>query len=623
MSRALQNLQTKLDQTSKPRERVKLMNDMAFEVRDNDPAMLQELSQEAIELAQESHYLLGEGYAYAHLGYYHSLLGDREPAQSALEHAQKIMQQVDDGQGLALTHLYFGFLHYGMGEINEALDEVAQSMKYTQGPTSLVRAWCLYLLGIFYNNLKDPEKALQYLNQAKPIFDHHENEHGQGRILNGMAQVYLAKGKLEEAQKHGMLSLKIHRSSGYAIGVARSMHDLGVIALTEKAYDDARYYLTKSLEIRRDSQNYAGTISALVDLGNVAFAAGNLEESITYAEEALDLAKAKDAKARMDPIIRLLVQCYTALGKMDEAMALYESLFTLGSANATHEARSRIAEVEKRFQAEKRKQEAEIYRLKNVALKKAHVEIQDSMHYARRMQQVFLPNPERLARYFPKSFAWFQPREVLSGDFYWLARDPQYYWFAVADGTGRGVPSVMLSSVVIHALHFLLSEENKDQPAEILQSLHEILYTQFNKEKGGKLADHVDIALCRFQPESKELLVSAASLTPILIRNGQMEEMRAVRRTLGDSPTPVDCNTHTTTVGSGDRLYLVTDGISNQFGGPDGKQKLMKKGLREFIQNMQEEPMEAQQKLLAKQFRAWRGVQRQIDDICAVGLEFE
>lgn len=621
MSKLLQTLQTQLDKTSKIRERIDLMNDMAFEVRDNDPSMLKEISEEALDHARQEHYLNGEGYARAHLGYYHCIQGDREPAQQNLDAAQKIMLQMGDNEGLALTHLYYGFLHSGLGNLNQALEEVGQAMRYTQGPTSVIRGWCLYLLGVFYCELKEFEKSLQYLSQAIPIFESRNHEHGLGRTFNGMSKVFLETKKLEKAQEMAIHSLKIHRSSGYAIGVARSYHDLGVIALEEKAFEDARYYLNKSLEIRRESENYAGIISTLTDLSQVYFAEGHYPRVLTQANEALELAKKKEAKGKMDKIIRLLVQCYTAMGMLDEAIAQYQSLFELGTTNNTQEAKTRISEIESKFQAEKRKQEAEIYRLKNVALKKAYEEIQDSLHYARRMQEVFLPYQERFQEHFPQSFIYFQPREVLSGDFYWLTTLQNQTWLAVADGTGRGVPSAMFSSVIIHALHYLLHDEGKLEPHTILERLHELVYSQFNKEKGGKGADHVAITLCKYSADTQELAVAGADQTLYLARNSNIEEVRSIKTALGDSATPIGFQTKTISLTQGDRIYLVTDGLSNQFGGKDGL-RLMKKGVRELLFELQLLPMNAQKKELNRLFREWKGVQRQVDDICLVGIEF-
>ncbi|HAA21268.1 MAG TPA: hypothetical protein DCP28_21815 [Cytophagales bacterium] len=621
MSKLLQTLQTQLDQTTKPRERVNLMNDMAFEVRDNDPAMLREIAEEALNLAQEEHYLHGEGYARAHLGYYFSIQGDRETAHQQLESAQKIMLQMGENEGVALTHLYYGFLYWDLGDLNQALEEVGQAMKYTQGPTSIIRGWCLYLLGVFYIDLKNYDKAVQYLQQAVPVFESQEHEHGLGRTFNAMSKVYLDTKKLDKAQEYGMLSRKVHRSSGYAVGVARSYHDLGVIALEEKAYEEARYFLNKSLEIRRDSENFSGIISTLTDLGQVYFAEGHYQSVIQQAQEALSLAKEKEAKGKMDRIIRLLVQCYTAMGMLDEAVAQYESLFEIGTTNETQTAKTRITEIENKFQAEKRKQEAEIYRLKNVALKKAYEEIQDSLHYARRMQEVFLPSDDRLKRMFPNSFSWFQPREVLSGDFFWLATTQEHTWFAVADSTGRGVPSAMFSSVIIHALHYLLYEERHSQPHELIQALHEILYVQFNKEKGGKGADHVAISICKYHPESQKLAFSSADQSVFYVKGDEVVEYRSHRHPLGDSAEAITATTEVLTVNPNDRLYLITDGLANQFGGEEGH-RLMKKGVKEMILSLQKDPMNLQGKELNKLFRSWKGMQRQVDDICALGIEF-
>ena len=621
MSRLLQKLQTELDQTSKETERIDLMNQMAFEMRDNDPGMLREIAEDALNLSRDKHYLRGEGFALAHLGYYYSLQGKTDDAQTHLEAAQKIMLQMGENEGVALTHLYFGMLYFEQGSLNKALDEVDLAIKNTQGPTSVIRAWCLYLLGVINIELKAHDKALHYLQQATPVFDGRDNEHGLGRSYNAMSRGYLETKQLAKAQEYGLLSLKIHRSSGYAVGVARSFHDLGVIALEEKAFEEARYYLTRSLDIRRESENFSGIISTLTDLSQVYFAEGHYQKVIKQAEEALALAKAREAKGKMDRIIRILVQCYTAMGMLDEAVAQYESLFEIGAAEDNKDAKARIGEIESKFEAEKRKQDAEIYRLKNVALKKAYEEIQDSLHYARRMQEVFLPSNERVKSLFPKSFTWFQPREVLSGDFHWLATTPTHTWFAVADSTGRGVPSAMFSSVIIHGLHILLYEQKHESPANLLKDLHEILYRQFNKEKGGKGVDHLAISLCKYDAEKGELTFASANQSLFYMHQGTLDEIRGGKVPLGNAEAPYDYQDEVLQLASGDRLYLITDGLSNQFGG-DKNQRLMKKGLREILQGIQDQPMEYQDKALNQAFRNWKGVQRQVDDICAMGIEF-
>jgi len=273
-----------------------------------------------------------------------------------------------------------------------------------------------------------------------------------------------------------------------------------------------------------------------------------------------------------------------------------------------------------------------------------HKEITDSIHYAKRIQQSILPTDEMINKTLKDNFLLYLPKDVVSGDFYWLEKAPlnlpkgeefsspkvesEGAFIAVADCTGHGVPGAMVSVVCSNALSKALLEEGITDTGKLLTRVREIVIERF--AKSGGVRDGMDIALCslRFdvqglmltESETVALLQYSGANRPLLIvRKGELIKIKPDKQPIGKFFEDRPFTTHEIPLQKNDMVYLFSDGYADQFGGKSGK-KFMTKQLYNLLLNIAEKPMKEQKEILHQTLIAWQGNYIQVDDICVFGV---
>jgi len=281
------------------------------------------------------------------------------------------------------------------------------------------------------------------------------------------------------------------------------------------------------------------------------------------------------------------------------------------------------------------KQEAEKQR---DVIEEAHTEIKDSIQYAKRIQSAILPPSKLFKTYLPNSFVLYQPKDVVAGDFYWLEKRDDKVLFAAADCTGHGVPGAMVSVVCNNALNRSVREYGETDPAKILDQTRDIVIEEFEKSDED-VKDGMDIALCTLKDMRLEY---AGAHNPLwIIRKGEITEselgsperakvhkfdehyfaeIKADKQPIGKYDQPTSYTMHAISLKTGDRIYIFSDGLADQFGGELGK-KLKTINVKRFLISIQNHNMEDQATLLEKHFKEWKGDLQQVDDVCFIGVE--
>ena len=268
-------------------------------------------------------------------------------------------------------------------------------------------------------------------------------------------------------------------------------------------------------------------------------------------------------------------------------------------------------------------QNAQIEKQKNELIKK-NIKITDSIDYAKQIQDAFLPSPEQLKQAFPESFVLFKPKDIVSGDFYWLHTRTDKIVFAVADCTGHGVPGAFMSLISINLLNEIMDRKLTTVPARILELLKEQIITSFKQKKGEeKRQNGLDIALCSYDPDTREFSYAGAKNSLYLFRNNTFTEIKADKYTLGMfyEQEHNRFTNHSMVLEKGDVIYLFSDGFADQKGGPSGK-KYYYHPFQELCMRIHQLDMKEQKAALEKEIDAWKGNHEQIDDILIMGIRF-
>lgn len=243
-------------------------------------------------------------------------------------------------------------------------------------------------------------------------------------------------------------------------------------------------------------------------------------------------------------------------------------------------------------------------------------EITDSINYAKKIQYTLLAHDAFLIENMPQHFVYFQPKDIVSGDFYWATSRDNKFYLAVCDSTGHGVPGAFMSLLNIGFLSEAINEKQIYKPNEVFDFVRERLTTSISKD-GQK--DGFDGILICIDKTTNTITYSAANNKPVLINTNVLTEAACDKMPVGVGEKKEDFKLHTLTAKKGNMLYLYTDGYADQFGGPKGK-KFKYKQLNEQLLASSNLPMHEQKQQLETIFENWRGDIEQTDDVCVIGI---
>lgn len=278
----------------------------------------------------------------------------------------------------------------------------------------------------------------------------------------------------------------------------------------------------------------------------------------------------------------------------------------------------------------------------NKEIMEKNKKIQDSLLYAKRIQAAILPPEKILNSTFNNNFVLFRPKDIVSGDFYWLEDIDDRIYFSVVDCTGHGVPGAFMSIIGYNSLNKILKELNIREPNAILDHLNELVNETLRTEgKFGDVNDGMDLALCSINKECNEIEFAGAynplyivrekgeivyqddkELKPVLESNDFcLYEIKATKQPIGGSfRRRKKYKLHKIKLQQNDRLYVFSDGYVDQFGGGHDREKMKAKRFKEILMAIQDKPMHIQRNILDDKLEEWRGEIEQMDDICIFGI---
>jgi serine phosphatase RsbU (regulator of sigma subunit) len=261
----------------------------------------------------------------------------------------------------------------------------------------------------------------------------------------------------------------------------------------------------------------------------------------------------------------------------------------------------------------------------NVELGIAYQHISSSINYAKTIQDAMLPDPTVLINCFPESFILFKPRDIISGDFYWLNEEKKTFYVAAADCTGHGVPGALLSMIGIEKLNNIVLEHK--EPADMLTQLNKrITFALGQSEHLANSNDGMDIAICSIDKQNRNLNFSGAYRPLWIIRKNQeeIEVIKGTRKAIGGMVSHL-CNnfeSHKIKLQHGDTIYLFSDGYSDLFGG-EYNRKLTIKGFKQLLISIQNKTMNQQSNVLSNFIDEWKQNLKQTDDILVIGIRVD
>ncbi|MCB8994592.1 MAG: SpoIIE family protein phosphatase [Bacteroidales bacterium] len=267
----------------------------------------------------------------------------------------------------------------------------------------------------------------------------------------------------------------------------------------------------------------------------------------------------------------------------------------------------------------------------NKSLQKAYHEIEeqkkhieDSIHYARRIQNAILPPDDFVSNLLPDSFVLYKPKDIVSGDFYWMAHKDGRAIVAAVDCTGHGVPGAFMSIVGNNQLNFAINVKNVIRPDDILNALNEGVTKSLRQTRlSSSVKDGMDIALITIDYKNAKLNYAGGYNPCFIIRDNELIVLKADKFPIGGymGEKLRNFTNNEMDLKKGDVIYLFSDGYADQFGGEDDSKFLIKR-FRDLLLKIHNEPMNEQKDILNQIHEDWRGDSVQIDDILVIGIRF-
>ncbi len=246
-------------------------------------------------------------------------------------------------------------------------------------------------------------------------------------------------------------------------------------------------------------------------------------------------------------------------------------------------------------------------------------QVTDSIKYAKKLQEAILPSKETVINLLPDSFILYQPKDIVSGDFYWVEEKYNKTYFAAVDCTGHGVPGAFMSIVGRNLLKQILSDLKQPHPSDILNELSKGIAETLNT-KDSHSKDGMDLALCCIDYSNSTIEFAGAINELYLVRDGVLQMFQGDKNYIGTMENGFTTYTnHHLAVQKNDCIYIFTDGFRDQFGGVKGK-KFMRKRFDEMIISNSHLPMQEQCRTFTKKFRNWMGIEEQVDDVLMIGV---
>jgi serine phosphatase RsbU (regulator of sigma subunit) len=492
-----------------------------------------------------------------------------------------------------------------------------------------------------------------------------------------LAEIYSKRKKKQECLDNYRKALFYNKLSGKAFNEPLILGNMGISFSEFGELDSALEVQKKALNLRIKFHNKEGEMFSYITLAELSLLRKEYKKSLEWSKKATPISSA-GFHSYDNSLYMVLYQAYDSIKDFKDAFIYSEKYHAFVDSIAKLNKASDIKQMVQKQEEEKREtlrvseekvrtglHEAELKRqhlFRNLAIlililvsvasifvfrsylgkRKAnetlskqrdeiqiqkHIvdeknrEIVDSIQYAKRIQSVLLPSEKDMDAALPNNFVLFQPKDIVSGDFYWLSHREDCVLLAIADCTGHGVPGAFMSMLGTALLNEIVNEKKVHEPADILDLLRiKIIEALKQKGESGENQDGMDICMLKMDKRFTKVTYAGANNSIYIFRDKVLTEYKADKQPIGITGGPVRQFTqHDISVLPGDIIYAFTDGFADQFGGPKGK-KFKYKQLEEQLLAISSNEMSAQRQQLFSSFQNWKGNLEQVDDVTVIGI---
>jgi len=581
--------------------------------------------------------------------YYHE--GNYKKALKYYLISLEIDESLNEQKGMATSYNNVGLIYWAQNDLDKAQDYFQKAVIiYAQlkDKKGLGGAYS-NIGGIAYYKGK-PDVAVLYFKKSYDFYKEINYKTGCATTLTNISEILIEQKKHNEASRYIDEAIAIHQELGN-----KSDMTYGLLASAKNYFDQKQYQ--KSIEKLNETIVLAKDINAQKQLSQAYLMMANLyaemnnykqayehhqnytavKDSMFTKESAAQIAEMNtkydtDKKNKEIELLKKeseIQQLNQEADKNRNAMIrnslIAGCLFVLillvvlyNRNQVKQKANTALAEKNKNIEEQKGQIE-----LQHAQLEHKNKEITDSIKYAKHLQLAILPPDNQVKQLLPDSFILYKPKDIVSGDFYWVEEWGDKVLVAAADCTGHGVPGAFMSIVGNNLLQQAVSVFGLTKPALILNNVNKNISRMLHQsEDTASVKDGMDIALVSILKGSNKIEYSGAFNPLWIISDGQLKEVAPNKHPVGAfvGEELKQFTNHEIELKKGDTIYIFTDGYADQFGGPKGK-KFKYSQLKEILLTINNLSMAEQKQLLNEQIELWKGNIEQLDDILIIGIK--
>ncbi|RPH31450.1 MAG: hypothetical protein EHM93_13615 [Bacteroidales bacterium] len=578
-----------------------------------------------------------------------------------LNKADSIIKVIDNKSIIPYIHKTRGSLLVEKKKYSEAYNEYMLSQAGFEEIFDSVGIANVYNnLGYLYCNQGQYSKALKFHMQSLRIKQNIGDLIAVAVSLQSIAETYLRKGNLDSAYIFANKCMSLATDFNMLYLQDLSSQIIASVYEKKRDFNRAYYWLSKSNSIHSAIFNDNNTKSIYQLEKNLEFEKKFQEQAFESQKRELEL----NEKAKRSRIIGQLLGVSAALALIimivalysynqkrkhnfllqeqkeeitvqnEEIMAQRESLYDLNeelvqkndviseSLEENERQRNSLANLAWELQ-----EKAEVIEKQMDLLTHQKKEITDSIIYAQRIQNAILPTSEMLKEVFADSFVFYRPKNIISGDFYWVNNVRGYKIFAIGDCTGHGVPGGIMSMLGIAYLGDIINKDHITKASDVLEEMRRQIIEslhQHNRNDEAESYDGMDMAFCALNTVTMELQFAGANLPIYIFKNSSpgINEpiiLRDDRMPIAQFVKVEPFNNHSIQVEHGDMIYMFTDGYADQFGEQVGKKYNLSR-FRALLTSIHHLDAKKQEEIITSTFELWKGDNFQVDDVLVLGV---
>jgi serine phosphatase RsbU (regulator of sigma subunit) len=561
--------------------------------------------------------------------------GQNEKAISKIISALELSENSGSSKYIVVSHLKLGQCYTNIGQYEFAINYLNKALNIAQkNKDKIVIIEIFNSLGnaLSKSGVNKRNEAENYYLRGLSLAEEINNQALISKLSNNIANIYLAQGNTNKSLLYYQKALDIAVALQDEVAEAFYNNNIGALYLKNNEPEKAERYQLKALAVAEKTKELNLLINVYSQLSKTYEKQNKYVKAYNYKSKLLTLIEKLNSENSVRQIAEMQAK-YESLNRQKEISELQmkqkhnesllsnykNGLFTLVVIIILSVALLLILAV---FLRLRKKNNFELEE-KNKLIEKQNNKITDSINYAQRIQNSILPGKTEIDNLLKESFLLFIPKDIVSGDFYWISKTANKLLIAVADCTGHGVPGAFMSMIGNTLLNEIISNQPHLTPGKILNLLNKRISATLRQKQGeiSSQDDGMDIAICSLDYATNKLCFAGANHSIYMVHNTTLTEIRGDVFPVGGvfSTREINFAEKEIELVQGTMLYLFTDGYKDQFGGEQG-QKFKSSKFEKIVSEIASQSMEIQKQRLLQEHIAWKGNLSQLDDILILGI---